>query len=156
MSEAPRLPGLEALQSPNLTQWSARLEAAQAERSERQLQQAAASVEKAGAEAAGAKGVDPKEAAKLRAVSQDFESLFLAYMMKTMKSAIPHSDFLGQSQGEQIFSEMKDDELAKGMAKAGGIGLSKLLEEQLMRSLSASKAAAGTGLSMPEKGLGRG
>lgn len=132
--------GMENAASPDLSAWSARLEAAQAARNEAQVQQAAAALNGAQkADAAAAK--DPKETAKLRKVSQDFESLFLAYMMKTMKGALPKSEFLGQSQGEKIFTEMKDEELAKGMATAGGIGLAKLLEQQLLQSLKPAKPA---------------
>lgn len=147
MSQA-KLPGIEALQSPNLNAWSARLEAAQAVRVEAQVEQAAATLRSAGSGA----GKDPKEMAQLRKVSQDFESLFLAYMMKTMKQAIPKSGYLGDSQGEKIFTEMKDEELAKGMAKAGGIGLARLLEQQLTQSL---RQAAPTLVAQAEKGLGR-
>lgn len=125
------LPGIDALQSPSMSAWSARLEAAQSARGAAEVQQAADSLNAA----ASGSDKDPKELAQLRKVSRDFESIFLSYMMKTMKEAIPKNDFLGQSEGEKIFTEMKDDELAKGMAKAGGIGLGKLLEQQLIHSL---------------------
>lgn len=126
---AGKLPGLEALQSPNLSAWSARMEAAQAVRAEAQVQQAAAGLKASG------QPRDERELAQLRKVTQDFESVFLAYLLKTMKQAIPKSEFLGGSQAEKIFTEMKDEELAKGMARAGGIGLAKLLEQQLSQSL---------------------
>jgi Rod binding domain-containing protein len=135
VSESSKLPGIEVSQSSDLSAWSARYDAAQAARKEAQVQQAAAGLKGAGA------SKDPKEMAKLRKVSQDFESLFLAYMMKTLKESSLKADFLGQSQGEKIFTEMKDEELAKGMATAGGIGLAKLLEQQLMQSLKPVKAA---------------
>jgi len=130
VSDSGKLGGMENAASPDLSAWSARLEAAQAARGEAEVQKAAAQLN-------GAKGPqaakDPKQLAQLRKVSQDFESLFLAYMMKTMKAALPKSEFLGQSEGEKIFTEMKDEELAKGMAKAGGIGLAKLLEQQILK-----------------------
>ena len=125
------VPGIDALQSPNLSAWNARLEAAQSARGAAELQRTADSLNAAVATG----GKYPKELAQLRKVTRDFESVFLSYMMKTMKEAIPKNDFLGQSEGEKIFTEMKDDELAKGMAKAGGIGLGKLLEQQLIHSL---------------------
>ncbi len=82
--------------------------------------------------------MDPKEAAKLQKVSKDFESIFLGYMMKTMRESVAKGGLWGDSQGEQIFSEMRDEELSKGMANAGGIGLSRLLVEQLKQSLKTS------------------
>jgi flagellar protein FlgJ len=133
-----KLGGIENAVSPDLSAWSAKLEAAQAARAEAEVTKAAAQLDKAQAKGPAK---DPKELAQLRKVSRDFESLFLAYMMKTMKAALPKSEFLGQSQGEKIFTEMKDEELAKGMANAGGIGLAKLLEQQLVQSLKPAQAA---------------
>jgi flagellar protein FlgJ len=124
------LPGISALQSPNLSAWSQKLEVAQSARADQELAQAAGAIKKA-----GAGEMSPKEIAHLKDVCKDFESIFLGYMLKTMKAGGPKSDFLGKSQAEGIFTEMRDDELAKGMAKAGGIGLGKLMEEQLLRSL---------------------
>jgi flagellar protein FlgJ len=80
-------------------------------------------------------GVDPRQIAQLRKVSQDFESVFLSYMMKVGRDTTSKGSFWGHTQGEEIFTEMRDDELAKNMAKAGGIGLADLLVEQLTRTL---------------------
>jgi peptidoglycan hydrolase FlgJ len=131
------VPGIAALQSPHLSAWGARLEGMQSARVQAEAQQAAQ-----GLKDAGAKAQDPKQMEQLRKVSQDFESLFLAYMLKTMKQAIPKSGYLGDSQGEKIFTEMKDEELAKGMARAGGIGLARLLEQQLTQSLRTAEPGA--------------
>ena len=80
-------------------------------------------------------GIDPGQIAQLRKVSQDFESVFLSYMMKVGRDTTSKGTFWGHTQGEEIFTEMRDDELAKNMAKAGGIGLANLLVEQLTRTL---------------------
>ena len=93
-------------------------------------------------------GVDPQQIAQLRKVSQDFESVFLSYMMKVGRDTTSKGSFWGHTQGEEIFTEMRDDELAKNMAKAGGIGLANLLVEQLTRTLQEQarrQADAGTG-----------
>lgn len=113
-----------------------RVEAARFADQEQQVSQAAARA------TAPAPGAPAKELAKLRQVSQDFESIFLGYMMKTMRESVPKGSLWGQSQGEQIFSEMRDDEMAKGLAKAGGIGLAKLLEDQLKQTLATQARAA--------------
>ena len=117
-------------------QWEAQWQAAQSARVDGLLAAAAGKADKATAQAAPptqeGKAAQLKQVAK---VSQDFESLFLAYMFKTMRQAVPKSDFFGQGQAHEIFTEMRDEELAKGMAKAGGIGLGKLLADQLRRSL---------------------
>ncbi|HTB22758.1 MAG TPA: rod-binding protein [bacterium] len=116
-------------QAPDLSaEWSTRMETAQAASEARAVGM--------DAEAAKAtKGVDPKQLDQLRKVSQDFESVFLSYMMKVGRDTTSKGGFWGHSQGEEIFTSMRDDELAKHMAKAGGIGLAKLLVEQLTRTL---------------------
>jgi len=68
-------------------------------------------------------------------VSRDFESIFLDYMLKTMRQTIPKSDLFGDSQADQIFSSMRDEELSKRMAQAGGIGLANIMINQLKRHI---------------------
>lgn len=125
------VPGISALQSPNLSNWSQKLEVAQGARADQELMQSAGALKNA-SNAAG----DPKQMARLKAVCKDFESIFLGYMLKTMRASGPQSELLGKTQAEGIFTEMRDDELAKGMAQSGGIGLAKMMEEQLLRSLA--------------------
>ena len=124
--------GIGGLNGPSLGAYEARLQAAEMGRLDLQLAQAAGAADKAQA-AAGAK--PDAEAAKLVKVSKDFESIFLAYLLKTMRQSVPKEGLMEESQGEEIFSGMRDEELSKGMAKAGGIGLGKLLVEQLQQSL---------------------
>ena len=126
--------GLEtgAMGSLDMAGMGARVDAARSAEQAQKLSQLAAS-----ADATAEGQVSPKELARLKAVTQDFESIFLGYMMKTMRQSVPKSGFWGSKKDEadQIFTEMRDDELAKGMAKAGGIGLAKLLEQQLKQSM---------------------
>lgn len=130
--------GVGSIQSPNMAAFEARLQAAQMGRLDAELQKAASTADKLKAEAKGAATLDPNEAARLQKVSRDFESIFLAYMLKTMRQSVQKGGLMGESQSEEIFSEMRDEELSKGMANAGGIGLSKLLVEQLQQSLKSS------------------
>lgn len=134
------IPSSDAQSTDISQQVMSRLETAQSANEAQRLSNDAQAVQGAGAK------VDPREMAKLRKVSQDFESLFLSYMMKVGRESGLKTTFMGgHSQGEEIFTEMRDDELAKHMANAGGIGLSKLLVEQLGRTLqeqAARQAAA--------------
>ena len=119
--------------------FDARLQAAQMGRLQAQVQEAAGAADKVRAESAGK--MDPKETARLQKVSKDFESIFLAYMLKTMRQSVDKEDGLvEESQGEQIFGEMRDEELSKNMANAGGIGLSRLLVEQLKQTIETQKS----------------
>ncbi|RLB96151.1 MAG: flagellar biosynthesis protein FlgJ [Deltaproteobacteria bacterium] len=71
----------------------------------------------------------------LREVCVEFESIFLAYMLKSMKRTVPESSLIGKSNGSKIISSMYDNNLALGLAKGGGIGLA----ETICRRLSTEK-----------------
>ena len=63
---------------------------------------------------------------------QKFESYFLKEMIKAMRRTVDKSDsFIPQSNAEEIFQDMLDDEYAKSSAKGSGIGLAKMMYEQL-------------------------
>jgi flagellar protein FlgJ len=130
--------GLGGIQSPNMAGFEARLQAAQMGRLDAEVKQAAGAVDKLRTETAGSAKMEPKEAARLQKVSRDFESIFLAYMLKTMRQSVDKGGLMGESQGEEIFGEMRDEEFSKGMANAGGIGLGRLLMDQLKQSLKTS------------------
>lgn len=72
-----------------------------------------------------------REDAKLKKVSQDFESIFLVYLLREMRKTIPKSGFLDGGVANDIFREILDEKLAGEVAKSGGIGLGELLYEQL-------------------------
>jgi len=61
----------------------------------------------------------------------EFESLFISFMLKTMRDTIPKSGLLNGGMAEDVYTSMLDQELAKKMAERGGIGLSSLLVRQL-------------------------
>ena len=72
--------------------------------------------------------------AQLQKVSRDFESIFLSYMLKQMRRTVPESTLIEKSVAKDIFYEMHDEEIAKELAKAGGIGLGAILYKQLMQN----------------------
>lgn len=71
---------------------------------------------------------------KLRQVCRDFEALFLYNLFKEMRQGVPRSGFLPSSPGKDTFEMMFDQKVAQDLAGKGeGIGLQKLLYEQLRR-----------------------
>lgn len=76
----------------------------------------------------------PKESSELQKASQEFESLFIYFLLKTMRGSIPSSTFLGKGPGEDMYISLFDQEIAKNIAQGGGIGIS----EMMMRKLSDS------------------
>jgi len=68
---------------------------------------------------------------KLKEACADFESIFISYMLKTMRSTIPQSG-LNKSPGKDIYDTMIDQKVAEDLAKRGrGIGLQEMLLRQL-------------------------
>jgi flagellar protein FlgJ len=67
----------------------------------------------------------------LREAAREFESLFVAQVVKAMRSTVPDGGFLGSSGGERIFREMLDQELSREIAFAGGFGIGDVLCRQL-------------------------
>jgi Rod binding domain-containing protein len=79
---------------------------------------------------------------KLRESCEGFEAIFIQKMWEQMRATIPESGLL-KGREEKFWQSMYDQELAKTMAGAGGIGLADMMYEQLSRGLrAASKDAA--------------
>lgn len=68
---------------------------------------------------------------RLRATCQDFESILVSYMLKSMRGAGASSDLVEKNMGEQIFTDMLDDEYAKLASRTSRLGLADLLFRQL-------------------------
>lgn len=77
------------------------------------------------------KAVSGGDDKKLQEACRQFEALFIYQLMERMRATVPKNDFWGDSSGVQIFQGMMDEELSKNMSQAGGIGLGKMLYEQL-------------------------
>ena len=74
------------------------------------------------------RGQSPDE---IRATAEDFEAVFLAQMMEHMMGETTQSSF-GGGPGEKAFSSMLNEEYAKVLAKAGGIGLADSLAREML------------------------
>ncbi len=89
------------------------------------------------------KNLDPaQKEKKLRESCEGFESIFIQKMWEEMRKTLPKSTLM-HGKEEQFWQGMYDQELAKKMTSAGGIGLADMMYAQLSRSLtSASRATA--------------
>jgi peptidoglycan hydrolase FlgJ len=83
-----------------------------------------------------------QDPAALREAARQFEGLFTAMMLKSMRDASLGGG-LGDSQETQTYQEMYDQQLGLQMAHGKGLGLAELLMQQLTRA-SAAQAAAST------------
>ncbi len=69
---------------------------------------------------------------KLEEVGDLYEKHFLRELVKSMRTTVPKSGFIQESQAEKIFSEKLDEEYVENWNKQGGIGLGKLIYKQLV------------------------
>ncbi len=82
--------------------------------------------------------ISPEEKAKktdekFREVSELYEKHFIREMMKEMRSTVHETGFIKQNNAEKIFRDQLDDQFADQWGKAGGIGLSGLIYDQLIQ-----------------------
>jgi Rod binding domain-containing protein len=69
--------------------------------------------------------------ARLKGICAEFESIFMTYMLKSMRSAMVEDGIMGNSHESKIMTSMFDENLALELANGGGIGLGKVLFERL-------------------------
>ena len=79
----------------------------------------------------GTRGVSNADHA--RQVAEEFESIFLAQLIEQMMGESTQSEMFGGGPGESAFRGMLNEEYAKVMARAGGIGLADDLAREIMR-----------------------
>lgn len=63
-------------------------------------------------------------------VAQQFESIFVGFMLKAMRDATPEDTLFG-SNGMSSYQKMFDNQLAVTLSDQGGIGLAELIEKQI-------------------------
>lgn len=73
--------------------------------------------------------------AQLKKACAQFEEVFLRMMMKSMRKTVSNSDLVENSFARETYQEMLDNEMVKETAKGEGIGISKMLYQQLKDTL---------------------
>ncbi|MGV2990525.1 flagellar assembly peptidoglycan hydrolase FlgJ [Vibrio sp. E150_011] len=91
----------------------------------------------------GDKGDDK---AALRAAATQFESIFTSMMLKSMRDANTHfeSDMMN-SQNEQFYRQMLDDQMASELSSSGSMGLADMIVAQLSAGQSTEDEASAGG-----------
>lgn len=79
----------------------------------------------------------------LKAAAQQFESVFLNMMLKSMREATPQ-DGMFDSEQTKMFTGMLDQQLAQNMASRG-VGLADIMVRQLSTQVTAGAAGQGVG-----------
>jgi flagellar protein FlgJ len=66
---------------------------------------------------------------KLEKACAEFESLFINQLLKSMRSSVTETGFLGNSEESKIVRSMFDQQLSERIAETRGIGLSQIILE---------------------------
>lgn len=71
---------------------------------------------------------------KMKKAADSFEAQFISQMMQPMFQGISTNGLFGGGYGEETFRSLLIDEYAKMTVKNGGIGLSKAVQDQMLKS----------------------
>lgn len=97
----------------------------------------------AGAATATAASTDPRNASpEMQRVGHEFESMFIAEMMRPMFEGLSTDELGGGGIGEETFRPLLIDSYAQSMTKSGGIGISDAVVRELMRMQESQTQAA--------------
>ncbi len=77
------------------------------------------------------------------AVAKEFESILLAQVIGAMRKTVPESGMLEASASRRMLDGAFDQEVARSLAKTGGLGIAEQLVGQIERQQAARDAAAG-------------
>ncbi len=77
------------------------------------------------------KASEEKDEKALKSAAQDLEAVFIKMMLDAMRKTVHDDGLIAKSNGEKIFESMLDQEYAQELTKAGGIGLSDIIVQQL-------------------------
>ena len=82
------------------------------------------------------RGAAPKTREEaLQKVTQEFEAVFINELMKQMRKTDFSGGLFGEDRAMKIYGEMRDESFAAEMAKAGGMGIGKMLYQELKKGL---------------------
>lgn len=76
---------------------------------------------------------DTVENKKLKQACKDFESIFMDYMLKSMRKTVSKSSLFGSTENEDMFQDMEDSEYCKNAAKDSSLGIADALYSQLSK-----------------------
>lgn len=72
---------------------------------------------------------------KLQSACKNFEQIFTNILLKNMRRTVVDGGLVEKSHARETFEGMLDEEIAKEVSKGQGIGLSKLMYEQLSKNI---------------------
>ena len=86
----------------------------------------------------------PNDVEEIKKLSEQFESIFLEIVLKSMRDSVQKSEFLSGGSGEDIFRSMLDSEYAKSISEQRSTGLADSIERHLLGLMGESKVETPT------------
>jgi peptidoglycan hydrolase FlgJ len=77
-----------------------------------------------------------KETLRLKKACKDFETIFLSYMLKSMRKTVSKTNLLDSGLQGDIYQEMMDDEFCKAAAQTGSTGIADTVYRQLSKPVA--------------------
>ena len=74
----------------------------------------------------------------IKKVAEDFESLFLELVLKSMRKTVPDGGLITKGNAEDIYKSLLDTEYAKTMAQRKTTGLAEAIERELRSKIGKS------------------
>jgi flagellar protein FlgJ len=93
--------------------------------------------------------------ARLDSACREMEALFIHHLLGEMRKSVEKTGLFDGGRAEEIMTGLMDAELAKSMAAAGGLGLGRVLYDQLARTASGTGSAAPPPAGPPAGSSGR-
>ncbi len=84
---------------------------------------------------------------ELKNASQEFESIFIAYLLKIMRETIEKSGLTEEGFGKDVYTELFDQEVSRAIARHGALGIADLIYQRLSAQASSANS---TGDAKPE------
>lgn len=76
--------------------------------------------------------LDAPSKQSLKSATEDFEGMFISYLLKVMRSTVDSESSGGElSLGKDIYTEMFDSEIALSIARTRGLGIGEMMYQQL-------------------------
>ena len=76
-------------------------------------------------------GVDQMPPRELQQACREFESVFIAYLLKEMRATVDKSGLIDGGPSEELYQSMMDTQVARNLSSTGGFGLAEMLFQQL-------------------------
>lgn len=86
-------------------------------------------------DAAGTTGKNQRSQDELKKTAQDFEAVFVNFLLKAMWKTIPDSGLYDESNATDAYTDIMQSALSEEITRMGGLGIAQKLYEEMQKSL---------------------